>query len=145
MKRELAIILLTIMICLVGLSPLWAGVFQPQERDAVVQTYEKEGFLAYSNAKRTLPRSIYNTFLCIDETCDETLPPCTIVEFKNAEDIQSQRYNVFVALSEDNLITVKMKFQYGVYMIGHKLKDGQCIVLRSVDSDDEIVVRLAEK
>ena len=145
MKHRHVAILAIIMTCLVTVAALGATPFAQETPDATRRTYKTSGYYAYSNAKKALPYDIYLTYFCVSGTCEENLPPCTVIQFNEKQDMESQRYVVYIAMGGENLVKANQKFQRGVYLVDYKLTKGQYLVLKSVDSDDEIVLSLADQ
>ena len=93
----------------------------PKAADAVTRTYEERGYFVYSNTKQVLPVDIYTIFYCIDGTCQENLPPCTVLEFKEPADTAAKRYDVYIAYGEDKVVIANQLFMNGIYIVEHEL------------------------
>ena len=147
MNRK-SLILVIIMLC-IALPAVFAIPVAPKVADAVTKTYEERGYFVYSNTKQALPADIYTIFYCIDGTCQENLPPCTVLEFKEPADTASKRYDVYIAYGENKVVIANQLFTNGIYIVEHELKKAQYLVLKkagtAADATDEIVIMLADQ
>ena len=136
------------MFCL-SLTAVFAVPVAPKAADAVTKTYEERGYFVYSNTRQALPADIYTIFYCIDGTCQENLPPCTVLEFKEPADTASKRYDVYIAYGENKVVIANQLFTNGVYIVEHELRKAQYLVLKkagtAADATDEIVIMLADR
>ena len=121
----------------------------PQAKDAVTKTYVERGYFVYSNTRKTLPYDIYTTFFCIDGTCQENLPPCTVIEFREGPDAESKLYDVYIAYGEDKVVLANQLFTGGIYIVEHELRKAQYLALKKAgsqaDAPDESVIMLANQ
>ena len=147
MKRKILFSVM-IMLCVTGLSSLAALPVTPQAKDALTKTYTERGYFVYSNSRSALPFDIYTIYYCIDGTCQENLPPCTVLEFKEKPDTESKRYEVYIAYTaqgEDKQVLANQLFTGGIYIVEHQLKKAQYLVMKNPQTKEEIVIMLADQ
>ena len=136
------------MLC-IALQAVSAIPVTPKAADAVTRTYEERGYFVYSNTKQVLPVDIYTIFYCIDGTCQENLPPCTVLEFREKDDMAAKRYDVYIAYGESKQVIANQVFSNGTYIVEHELRKAQYLALKKAgapaDAPDEIVIMLANQ
>ena len=143
------VLILVIIILCAAIQAAVAIPVTPKAADAITKTYTERGYFVYSNTKQALPADIYTIFYCIDGTCQENLPPCTVLEFKEQSDTEAKRYDVYIAYGEDKVVIANQLFTNGVYIVEHELRKAQYLVLKkagtAADATDEIVIMLADQ
>lgn len=147
--RKARIITAIILLCITGLASVQAIPVDPQAKDAVTKTYVERGYFVYSNTKKALPYDIYTMFFCIDGTCQENLPPCTVIEFREGPEAESRLYDVYIAYGEDKVVIANQLFTGGIYIVEHELRKAQYLTMKkagsAADAPDEIVIMLADQ
>lgn len=140
MKRIYLFVLLIIIVCL----PVFADTLRIQAPDAVVRLYEKHNLKAFSNTKDTLPAEISLDYLCMSGLCCEEPTLCTFIIFTDAPNVEKANYKVVALDAEGEEKEVYFAFYQGQYIVEHNVLGGTSLLLKALDSKNEIVIRLAD-
>ena len=140
MKRIYLFVLLIIIVCL----PVCAGTLRIQAPDAVAKLYENVSLKAFSNTKDTLPAEIRHDYLCMSGLCCEEPTLCTFIIFTDAPNVQKANYKVVALDAEGEEKEVYFAFYQGQYIVEHNVLGGTSLLLKALDSKNEIVIRLAD-
>ena len=140
MKRFYFLVLLIFIVCL----PIFADAVRIQAPDAVSKVYEKFYLKAFSNTKDTLPSAIQLDYLCMSGLCCEEPTLCTFIIFSDAPNVEKANYRIVALDAEGGEKEVYFAFYQGQYIVEHNVLGGTSLLLKSLDSKNEIVIKLAD-